>query len=173
MKVNILFFMIFIILGAVMIILSILFKISSYKRFKKCINTVKGKVIKYTLWNNNGVHFPIVEYVVNGISYAQRLKYGWIITKASSFNKIESKINSDANDTNLVISKNSHISTNALEKTFPIGTELDVYYDPNNPKLSYVMRFVNNPCIIVFFLVGIIFVILVIVALFVMPNNLI
>lgn len=84
----------------------------SDKRLKKCINITKGKIIKYTIWSTDGVHFPIVEYVVNGISYTQRLKYGWIITKASLFNKIEARINNDVKDSNLVINRNAHIFTN-------------------------------------------------------------
>ncbi len=167
MQGNILLFIIFLTIGLVLIILSILFKMDSDKRLKKCINITKGKIIKYTIWSTDGVHFPIVEYVVNGISYTQRLKYGWIITKASLFNKIEARINNDVKDSNLVINRNAHIFTNTLEKDFPIGTELDVYYDPSNPKLSYVMRFVKNPSIIIFLLSGLLCIVLAIFGLFV------
>ena len=123
MKVNMLFFIIFILLGLVMVILSLLLNIHSNNKVKKCINVIKGEVIKYTLWNNNGVYFPIIQYIVNGVKYTQRLKYGWVVTKSSSFNKIKSEVKNDVNSENLVISKNSHISTNALEKSFPIGTQ--------------------------------------------------
>jgi len=173
MKVNMLFFIIFILLGLVMVFLSLLLNIHSNNKVKKCINVIKGEVIKYTLWNNNGVYFPIIQYIVNGVKYTQRLKYGWIVTKSSSFNKIKPEVKNDVNSENLVLSKNSHISTNALEKSFPIGTQLDVYYNPKNPKESYVMRFVKSPCIIVFLIVGIFFIILALIGLLLMPNNIV
>jgi len=31
-----------------------------------------------------------------------------------------------------------------MEKIYPIGSEIDVYYDENNPKLAYVLRYCNR-----------------------------
>ena len=95
------FFAIFILIGLIFLILSLIFKNKDKKMVKQCTLTTKGKVIKYTLWNNNGVHFPIVEYIVNGTKYNQRLKYGWIVNKSSSFNKI--KTNTSATNIKLNI----------------------------------------------------------------------
>ena len=85
MKINLLFFAIFISVALILLILSLIFKNKDKKMVKQCNHTTKGKVIKYTLWNNNGVYFPIVEYSVNNVKYNQRLKYGWITNKSSSF----------------------------------------------------------------------------------------
>ena len=158
MKVNLLFFITFISMGLIFLFLSLIFNIKDKKIVKQCTNTTKGKVIKYTLWNNNGVYFPIVEYIVNNVKYTQRLKYGYIIKKSSSFNKINTKIENDIENDNLIITNNTHISTNALEKHFPVGSELDVYYNPEKPKKSYVMRFVKNPAIKVFLFTGLLFI---------------
>lgn len=171
MQVNILFFIIFFSSGFILLFLSIIFKLFDKKMIDKCKNKVKGKVVKFTLWSNNGVSFPIVEYFVDGIKYTQRLKYGWIITKSSSFKKPEMKIVNNVTDKNLKLEKNSHFSINPLKKQFPIGTELDVYYDPGKPKRSFVMRYVNNPCIVVFLAVSIVFVLVSFIGLFLMPNN--
>ena len=76
MKINLLFFAIFISVGLILFILSLIFKNKDKKMVKQCNQTTKGKVIKYTLWNNNGVYFPMVEYIVNNVKYNQRLKYG-------------------------------------------------------------------------------------------------
>ena len=89
------FFIIFILIGLILLILSLIFKNKKKKMVEQCSLTTKGKVIKYTLWNNNGVHFPIVEYIVNGTKYNQRLKYGWIVNKSSSFNKIKTIVEND------------------------------------------------------------------------------
>lgn len=164
------FFVIFMLIGLILLILSLIFKSKDKKMVEQCSLTTKGKVIKYTLWNNNGVHFPIVEYIVNGTKYNQRLKYGWIVNKSSSFNKIKTKVENDVQEKNLIINSNIHISTNVLKEHFPIGTELDVFYSPQNPNKSYVMRFVKNPAEKVLFCVGLLFIVLAFIGLAFLPK---
>ena len=164
------FFAIFILIGLIFLILSLIFKNKDKKMVKQCTLTTKGKVIKYTLWNNNGVHFPIVEYIVNDTKYNQRLKYGWIVNKSSSFNKIKTEVENDVKEGNLVINSNAHISTDALKEHFPVGTELDVFYNPQNPDKSYVMRFVKNPAVKVLFFIGLSFIVLAFVGLAFLPK---
>ena len=169
MKINLLFFAIFISVALILLILSLIFKSKDKKMVKQCNQTTKGKVIKYTLWNNNGVYFPIVEYIVNNVKYHQRLKYGWIINKSSLFNKVKSEVENDVKNDNLVIKSNTHISTNALKEHFPVETELDVFYNPHNPNKSYVMRFVKSPAVKVLFFTGLLFIILAFIGLAFLP----
>lgn len=169
-NVNLLFFIIFISLGLIFVLLALILKNRDKKIIKQCNQIVKGKVVKYTLWNNNDVHFPIVEYIVDNNKYKKILKYGWVITKESSLKKIDAEVENDVKSDNLVISKNSHITTNALKEHFQIGTELDVYYNPQNPKKSYVMRFVKSPMVKVFFFTGLLFITLSVVGLAFLPN---
>ena len=164
------FFAIFILIGLILLILSLIFKNKDKKMVEQCTLTTKGKVIKYTLWNNNGVHFPIVEYIVNDTKYNQRLKYGWIVNKSSSFNKIKTEVENDVKEGNLVINSNAHISTDALKEHFPVGTELDVFYNPQNPDKSYVMRFVKNPAVKVLFFIGLSFIVLAFIGLAFLPK---
>lgn len=164
------FFVIFLLIGLVLLILSLIFKSKDKKMIEQCSLKTNGKVIKYTLWNNNGVHFPIVEYIVNDIKYNQRLKYGWIINKSSSFNKINTEVESDVLGENLVINSNTHISTNVLKEYFPIGTELDVFYNLENPAKSYIIRFIKNPAVKVLFFIGLLFIILAFIGLLILPK---
>lgn len=164
------FFVIFMVMGLILLILSLIFRSKDKKMIKQCTLTTKGKVIKYTLWNNNGIHFPIVEYLVNETKYNQRLKYGLIINKSSSFNRIKTEVENDVKEQNLVINSNTYISTNALKDHFPIGTELDVFYNAQNPNKSYVMRFVENPAVKVLFFVGLLFIILSFIGLVFLPK---
>ena len=164
------FFAIFILIGLIFLILSLIFKNKDKKMVKQCTLTTKGKVIKYTLWNNNGVHFPIVEYIVNDTKYNQRLKYGWIVNKSSSFNKVKTEVENDVKEGNLVINSNAYISTDALKEHFPVGTELDVFYNPQNPDKSYVMRFVKNPAVKVLFFIGLSFIVLAFIGLAFLPK---
>ena len=167
---NMIFFEVFLLIGLVLLILSLVFKNKDKKIFGKCTLSTKGKVIKYTLWNNNGIHFPIVEYVVKDTKYNQRLKYGWIINKSSSFNGVKTKVVNDIFGENLVINSNAYISTNVLKEHFPIGTELDVFYNPENPAKSYVARFVKNPAIKVLFFIGLFFIALAFIGLIILPK---
>ena len=164
------FFVIFMVMGLILLILSLIFRSKDKKMIKQCTLTTKGKVIKYTFWNNNGIHFPIVEYLVNETKYNQRLKYGLIINKSSSFNRIKTEVENDVKEQNLVINSNTYISTNALKEHFPIGTELDVFYNAQNPNKSYVMRFVENPAVKVLFFVGLLFIILSFIGLVFLPK---
>ena len=171
MNINFLFFIIFFAAGFILLLLALVLNYKGNSFSKNCSEVVKGKVVKYTLWSNNGVSFPIVEYLVNNVSYTQRLKYGYIITTSSSFKNVNSKINSNVEDANLRINKNAHISTNPLKGKFPVGTELDVYYNPNDPKKSYVLRFVKSPLIKILLIISIIFILLSFIGLAFLPKN--
>lgn len=167
---KIIFFVVFLLIGLIPLILSLILKNKDKKMIDQCILKTKGKVIKYALWNNNGVHFPIVEYIVNNNKYNQRLKYGWIINKSSSFNGIKTEVENDILGKNLIINSNTYMSTNVLKEHFPLGTELDVFYNPENPAKSYVSRFVKNPAIKVLFLIGLFFIVLAFIGLIILPK---
>lgn len=167
---NMIFFAVFLLIGLILLILSLILKNKDKRMFEKCTLSTKGKVIKYTLWSNNGIHFPIVEYVINDIKYNQSLKYGWIINKSSSFNGVKTEVENDILGENLVINSNTYISTNVLKEHFPVGTELDVFYNPENPAKSYVARFVKNPAIKVLFLLGLFFIALAFIGLIILPK---
>ena len=83
---------------------------------------------------------------------------------------MNTEVESDVLGKNLVIKGNIHISTNVLKEHFPIGTELDVFYSPQNPNKSYVMRFVKNPAEKVLFCVGLLFIVLAFIGLVFLPK---
>ena len=58
----------------------------------------------------------------------------------------------------------------ALKEHFPVGTELDVFYNPQNPGKGYVMRYVKNPAVKVLFIIGLAFVILAFIGLAFLPK---
>ena len=37
-----------------------------------------------------------------------------------------------------------NIHKNPMEKLYPKDSEVDVFYDPNNPKLAYALRYCNR-----------------------------
>ena len=89
---------------------------------------------------------PIVEYIVDGVAYKRQLEYRWTVVKSAPW--MSRKAVADTPDLlgeNLVISRNSIVSnTNVLEEAFPKGSIMTVWYNPQNPRESYVERFCNK-----------------------------
>ena len=141
-------------LGAIVLFI-IAFK-SFYKYLiqeKNCTKKVKGIVRKYTLASrggeNSGVHLPVVSYTINGKEYEvigpeyRAFKITYKSTTVSE-NNIECK----EDDQVLIINRSSNAFIGALKnpmsEIYPVESEIDVYYCPENPKISYVLRYCNK-----------------------------
>ncbi len=120
---------------------------------KRCTSKVKGIIKKYTLatrgGENSGIHLPVVLYIVNGKEYkvvGPEYKAYKIITKSSPYNKNEIEYKEENQILEINRTSNSFVGVynNPIEKLYPIDSEIDVYYDPDNPKLSYVLRYCNK-----------------------------
>lgn len=147
-------FVILLSLGAV-VLLFLSFKLF-YKYLiqeKRCISKVKGTIKKYTLASrggeNSGVHLPIVFYNVNGKEYkviGPEYRAYKIITKNSPLNSnnMEYKEENQVLTINRTINSFVGVYKNPIESLYPIDSDVDVYYDPKNPKLSYVLRYCNK-----------------------------
>lgn len=120
---------------------------------KRCTSKAKGIIKKYTLTSrggeDSGIHLPIVFYNVNGKEYkvvGPEYKAYKIITKSSPIIKNEMGYKED--NQILTINRASNllvgIYKNPIETLYPIDSEIDVYYDSSNPKLSYVLRYCNK-----------------------------
>lgn len=137
--------------GAVLMLLSFL---TSYKYLiqeKRCTAKVKGIVKGYTATGtgSSGVHLPVVRYTVDGKEYkAVGPNYKMVVTKSIStpFSKNSSTYKEEGQILHINRSTNSFVGTykNPMAELYPLNSEIDVYYDPNNPKLSYVLRYCNN-----------------------------
>ncbi|MGX7395453.1 DUF3592 domain-containing protein [Carnobacterium mobile] len=103
------------------------------------VDHVLGKVVGYSA---NQSRAPIVEYEVNGRKYKSTLRYSAVITTSSTFNPVKSEIKGDLLATKLRIRNNSVMSVNTImQESFPIGSRMNVYYNPDKPKESFVERF--------------------------------
>ncbi len=171
MQINIIMFIIFISTGLILLLIGVLLKLHDKRTINNSTATTKGKVVRYTIWNNNGVHFPIVEYSVNNVTYTKTLKYGFVINKSSPLNSIKTDITNDVENSNINIKTNNYVSTSPLMEKFPVGSLMDVYYNPNNPKQGYVLRYVKSPSSIILLLTGITFIVLSFVMLIFLPSN--
>ena len=129
---------------------------------KRCTSKVKGIIKKYTLatrgGENSGIHLPVVHYIVNGKEYkvvGPEYKAYKIIAKSSPFGKNEmenlnpeekEKLENQILKINRTSNSFAGVYNNPIEELYPINSEIDVYYDPSNPKLSYVLRYCNKKC---------------------------
>ena len=116
---------------------------------KRCTAKTKGIVKRYAQTPGDGIYLPKVSYTVNNKEYfviGPRYKYFKSTTKTSASSKNEMGFYETKNHGFVVDRKaNSFIAVdgNPMSNLYPRGSQIDVYYDPNNPKLSYVLRYCN------------------------------
>ena len=117
---------------------------------KRCLAQTKGIVRKYTLASRgNGIFLPVVYYYVKGKEYKvvgpEYKFYKTTTTKIPlSSNQIEFDAKSQIFTVKRTVNSVVGIYRNPMRTLFPISSEIDVYYDPNNPKLAYVLRYCNK-----------------------------
>ena len=104
------------------------------KNIQKYATTkVVGRVVRYSYLNSSDLAaLPVVEYVVDGKIYEKRLSYSSYETTTSRKSKAE------VLDTKYIRSP-YHVLN--LEKTFPIGSKMSVWYNPQKPQQGFVERY--------------------------------
>lgn len=131
---------------------------------KKCTDKVTGTVRKYTVAGYGGehlrVHLPVVFYRVNGEEYkVVGPEYKLIKTISIASPRCENSIAYEEKNQVLTIKKTRrsvtfrdlaagsvHIARyiDPISEMYPLNSGIDVYYDPENPKLAYVKRYCNK-----------------------------
>lgn len=119
---------------------------------KHCTKHVLGRVTRYSSIQYGGMHIPLVKYRVDGKEYKKAgPKFKWGKTKTVStpvsdpYSVVESNLHTreDLPDVlEVTVHKNSMASftESPLLKLYPIGSSVDVYYNPKKPKVAYVQR---------------------------------
>ena len=117
---------------------------------KRCSSKTKGVVGKYTLASRgSGIFLPVVFYNVKGKNYkVVGPEYRWYktVTRKSPLesNTMEFDAKGQSFITNRTVNSAVGIYRNPMRTLYPLSSEIDVYYDPNNPKLAYVLRYCNK-----------------------------
>lgn len=133
-------------------------------RIKRASQHILGIVVGYSVRHT---HAPIVEYIVNGTTYRKALKYSVAVSTSTPFNLNRTEpIN--FLDTKLRIRNNSLVNfSSSMIHEFPLGGQMNVYYNLNNPKEAYVERYAKNYTGRVFMFVALIMLLIAIVLYFV------
>lgn len=140
-------------------ILFIIYYFVYYKKrnySKECLIKTNGKIINYSKVLYNNISLPIVEYIVNGEKFtvvgpkfrASTFKYSTKYNKEIYISNLTDRENLP-NVLKVVINPNLYVENSIssykspLSELYPINSEVDVYYNPNNPKMAYVQRYIN------------------------------
>ena len=107
-------------------------------RKKRSTESIKGSVVGYRYYTD--AIAPIVEYIVNDKAYRRSLEYEWVTTVSLPWKSSKATSNPDLLAKRLVLYTNSSVPYTAKD-FFPLGSTLTVWYNPDNPKESYVERF--------------------------------
>ena len=144
-----------------------------YKKSKyndKCSAKTIGIVTRYSFVKYSGISLPVVKFIVDGVTYnvvGPKFKGSIITNYSSPFKNVKSEYNSNINSKfdltdvlKIHVKTNSFVSytKNPLLDLYPIGGQATVYYNPKNPKMAYVERFVSPSKILytIFLIIGII-----------------
>lgn len=118
---------------------------------KRCKVETVGIVKKYESFSRgHGVRLPVVYYEVNGVEH-RTTGPGYKFYKTTKI-KRPLEIETDQKYTTDIhaqvfeqkLTGSGMIIGNPMAKLFPKGSTIPVFYDPNNPQLSYVLRYVNQ-----------------------------
>lgn len=130
-----------------------IFGFRKLKKEERCNARTVGEVIRYSVINYSGIHIPLVEYLVNGKKYkvaGPRFLSGSVTTVSTPFENIHAQFETNLSTRDHLpkklkvrIHKNSSMSLHKspLNDLYPVGSSVDVYYNPEKPKEAFVQRF--------------------------------
>ncbi|WP_249030085.1 DUF3592 domain-containing protein [Tannockella kyphosi] len=135
-------------------------------REKRCCEKTVGVVKRMSSIYYGDAHTAVVEYFVNNKKYkvvGPKFLGGTCITVKTPSQDIETAFESNlTSKDNLPLYVHTKIYKNSIAcktcspilELFPIGSDVDVYYNPNKPKEAYVHRFEGISKIVVGIFVG-------------------
>lgn len=141
--------------GVLLIVLGCRFGWKYMIQKRRCTEKTDGVVVGYSRRTYGGegsqIHLPVVEYTVSQKQYrVTGPEYRAYVTKTS---RLKADKGAEHEYTTEVKRQVFHESIrrsgfldvvgNPMESLFPQGCQLPVYYDPERPKLAYVLRYCN------------------------------
>ena len=139
-------------LGAILFIAGILIRVFTDRKNSRCTSETIGRVIRHSFMGD-GRMTPVVEYEAGGARYTCRKRFNGII-KVHSTRLDEPDAWEDEKGY-------LHVRTGILsnmrqlaQTLWPVGSEMEVYYDPDDPGTSYVGAPVDNAVLSRVFLIA-------------------
>lgn len=128
----------------------------STQKKKRCSVKTRGTVVKYSAMQYNGFSLPVVKYTADGKEYTiigPHFKAGVKKNFTAPWHKImteqESNVNKDDPLPDVIkvtrkMNSFASVYTTPLMERYPVGSEVDVYYDPKKPKRAFVERYAGT-----------------------------
>ncbi len=139
-------------LGAILFIAGILIRVFTDRKNSRCTSKTIGRVIRHSFMGD-GRMTPVVEYEAGGARYTCRKRFNGII-KVHSTRLDEPDAWEDEKGY-------LHVRTGILsnmrqlaQTLWPVGSEMEVYYDPDDSGTSYVGAPVDNAVLSRVFLIA-------------------
>ena len=122
---------------------------------KHCSRKAEGTVVGYgkriSVGSGSQIRLPVVEYTVDGVQYrVTGPEYRSFVTRTVSVEEKKDAHHTYTTDVyrqtfKETICRGSFVTVagNPMETLFPQGSHVTVYYDPQQPKLAYVLRYCN------------------------------
>ena len=139
-------------LGAILFITGILIKTLTDRKNSRCTSKTVGKVIRHSFMGDGRIA-PVVEYEAGGTKYTCKKRLAGI-KKVHSTRLDEPEAWEDEKGY-------LHVRTGIIadmrqlaQRLWPVGSELEVCYDPGDPRIGYVGKPVNNSFLYRVFLIA-------------------
>lgn len=132
-------------IGLIIVIAGVLIKIIATKKNAACTMMTTGVVIKHK-FAGGGRFYPVVAFKVNGKSYTTKKKFNGIIRVQRTGLLIPTNNAAWEDDKGYLHVKTGPIANMRLlaEQLWPLGSQINVFYDPRNPNKNYVERPISN-----------------------------
>lgn len=138
--------------GIILLLTGIKIVTTAKNNNSSCTKKTEGCVVKYANFLDSGVtrayamYCPVIEYYVDGVSYRVKKKFSGIsmtIVKnpVPHFKSQASEGCSGLLEVSLGPDSNK---LKLAEELWPINSKVTVYYNPDNPKISYVDRPISS-----------------------------
>lgn len=135
--------------GMVLLILAFALGWKYMVQEKRCTAKASGTVFRYAYGSKNGgVRLPVVRYTVDGREYkvtGPQYKAYVSVSKTSPTAENTQEYSEDNQVFKVRNTNNSFVGIvkNPMSELYPLGSQIDVFYDPQKPKLAYVLRYCN------------------------------
>lgn len=116
------------------------------RRNESCTAQTTGRVVRHA-FRGEGRMFPIVEFTAAGQQYESRKRFEYIkLVRFGGLNGLLIHPNaSETPDGKLYLRLGAFVNYRALaEELWPIGSQMAVYFNPENPRINYADRPIRN-----------------------------
>jgi len=147
-------------IALIFFIIALCFKMSVVNKRDRCSEMIKGRVAGYSkaAYCDDYVRLPVVEYTVDDVTYkitGPQYNFSSSTISTPFVKETDCEYTEDIYSQvfRMKIRMNSFggVIHNPMTKLFPVGSEVEVYYDPMKPKRAYVLRLLEHKFVIKLF----------------------